>query len=140
MLFRGEVACSLDEKSRLTVPSGYREGLGEVFYITKGLDKCLFVFPEDKWEDFEATINAMPLSGGRKAQRFFISGAKKCVPDKQGRILLDQNLRRYAEISDRDVVVIGVAERLEIWDREKWESYSDIDPDEIARMMEEMNV
>ncbi|MBE7042974.1 MAG: division/cell wall cluster transcriptional repressor MraZ [Ruminococcaceae bacterium] len=139
-MFRGEFACSLDDKSRLTVPSGYREGLGEVFYITKGLDKCLFVFPEDKWEEFEATINALPLSGGRKTQRFFISGAKKCTPDKQGRVVLDQSLKKYAEITERDVVVIGVSDRLEIWSKEKWESYSDIDPDEIAQIMEEMNV
>ncbi len=138
-MFRGEVAYSLDEKNRLTVPSAFREELGEVFYVTKGLDKCLFIFPEDKWTEFEASIRALPLSSGRKTQRFFFSGAKECVPDRQGRILIPQNLREYAGI-EKDAVIIGVSDRLEIWSKEQWEAYDDTDSDEIARLMEEMNV
>lgn len=140
MLFSGEVACNLDDKSRLTVPVGFREGLGDVFYITKGLDNCLFVFPEEKGIEFFATIRELPFSKARKVQRFFTSGMKKCSLDKQGRIVLDQSLKTHAGIEDREVVVIGVSDRLEIWSKANWSAYSDIDTDEVAQMLEELGM
>lgn len=140
MLFSGEVACNLDDKSRLTVPVAFREGLGDVFYITKGLDDCLFVFPEEKGREFFATIQQLPFSKARKVQRFFTSGMKKCSLDKQGRIVLDQALKQHAGIEDREVVVIGVSDRLEIWSKANWSAYADIDSDEVAGMLEELGM
>lgn len=140
MLFSGEVACNLDDKSRLTVPVGFREGLGDVFYITKGLDDCLFVFPEEKGIEFFATIRELPFSKARKVQRFFTSGLKKCSLDKQGRVVLDQCLKDHAHITGREVVVIGVSDRLEIWAKDDWNTYAEIDSDEVAQMLEDLGM
>ncbi len=141
-MFRGESEHSLDEKNRLTVPQRFRQGLGEVFYVTKGLDNCLFVFPANEWEEFEKKLCQLPVSSGRASHRFFFSGATECSCDKQGRILIPATLKEYSSII-RDVVIVGVASRIEIWSKEKWVEYNEsvsASPDEIASQLEMLNM
>lgn len=121
----GEYQHSLDDKGRLIVPSRLRDGLGEQFVVTKGLDTCLFVYPLLEWESLESKLRALPLTSAdvRSFVRLLFAGATICELDKQGRILLPPNLRAHAHL-DRDAVILGVASRVEIWDKAMWEEYS----------------
>lgn len=121
----GEFQHSIDEKGRLTLPARFRDGLGERFVITKGLDNCLFVYPMDEWANLEQKLRALPFTNGdaRAFVRFFLSGAAECEFDRQGRILLPANLREYGRL-EKDAVIIGVSSRVEIWAKEAWEAYS----------------
>lgn len=135
----GEYEHSLDVKGRLIMPSKLREDMGEKFIITKGLDGCLFGFSQDEWTNFEEKLKTLPLTNknARDFVRFFLSGAIECEIDKQGRFLISANLREYANM-EKDVVIIGVGTRLEIWNREKWKDYTsdeNISADEIAENM-----
>ncbi|HPT83246.1 MAG TPA: division/cell wall cluster transcriptional repressor MraZ [Limnochordia bacterium] len=123
-MFLGEYQHSLDAKGRLTIPAKFREELGEGAIITRGLDHCLFLFPSHEWSVLENKLRTLPLTkhDARQFVRFLFSGATECELDKQGRIMLPLNLREYAGI-DKDAVVIGVASRIEIWSRAKWETY-----------------
>jgi MraZ protein len=108
--------------------------------ITKGLDGCLFVYSMEEWENIEKSFREKPLTSkdARKFMRFFFAGACSCEVDKQGRILIPNNLREYAGI-DKDVVSVGVLSRVEIWSKDKWQDSSDYDDmDEIAEHMAEL--
>ena len=124
-MFMGEFQHSIDPKGRLIVPVKYRDELGDIFVVTKGLDNCLFVYPMAEWKNMEEKLRALPFTqaDARTFSRFFFSGAAECEIDKQGRILLPPPLRAYAKL-DKDVVLIGVSTRVEIWDKEAWELYS----------------
>lgn len=129
---------NMDTKGRVHFPAKLREGLGDRFFITKGLDGCLFVYPEDEWEVLGAKIRAIPLSKGRRLQRFFFSGATDAEPDKQGRILIPQNLREYANL-DKEVVVIGASNRAEIWDKALWdEANIELTDEAVLETMDEI--
>ena len=135
----GEYEHSLDVKGRLIMPAKLREDMGEKFIITKGLDGCLFGFSQNEWTNFEEKLKVLPLTNknARDFVRFFLSGAIECELDKQGRFLIASNLREYANM-EKDVAIIGVGTRLEIWDREKWKAYNsdeNISADEIAENM-----
>ena len=135
----GEYEHSLDVKGRLIMPSKLREDMGEKFIITKGLDGCLFVFSQNEWLKFEEKLKTLPLTNknARDFVRFFLSGATECEVDKQGRFLIASNLREYANM-EKDVVIIGVGTRLEIWNKDKWKNYNsdeNISADEIAENM-----
>ncbi len=121
------------------MPAKLREDMGEKFIITKGLDGCLFGFSQNEWLSFEEKLKTLPLTNknARDFVRFFLSGATECEIDKQGRFLIASNLREYANM-EKDVVIIGVGTRLEIWNRDKWKSYNsdeNISADEIAENM-----
>jgi MraZ protein len=138
-LFYGEYQHSVDQKGRIIIPAKFREGLGEKFIITKGLDNCLFVYSENEWLNLESKLRSLPFTNkdARAFVRFFFAGASECELDKQGRILIPQNLREHGKL-DKDVYIIGVSTRVEIWDKTKWEEYSsedNISPDEIAEKM-----
>lgn len=140
----GEYNHSIDEKSRVIVPSKFRDDLGSTFVITKGFDKCLFVFSIAEWQNFEAGLRALPLSNenARKYVRYFLSGATECQLDKQGRILIPANLKEHAGLK-KELVITGVSTRAEIWDKETWEKYTsddNIDLDEIASHMSEFGI
>lgn len=124
-MFLGEFQHSLDPKGRITIPSRFREELGERFIATKGLDNCIFIYPMEEWKNLETKLRALPFTRGdvRSFVRFFFSGAAELDADKQGRVLLPLNLREYAQV-DRDVVIIGVGSRLEIWAGDKWAQYN----------------
>jgi len=124
-MFMGEYQHTIDNKGRVSIPSKFREELGEVFVITKGLDNCLFVYPMEEWNRLEQKLKSLPFTraDARAFARFFFSGAVECELDKQGRVLLPQVLREHARIK-KDVVIIGVSTRIEIWAKEVWEEYS----------------
>ena len=134
----GEFEHSLDAKGRLIMPAKLRESIGEKFVVTKGLDGCLFAFSLDEWANFEEKLKMLPLSNknSREFSRFFLSGATECEIDKQGRFLIPNNLRDAANL-EKEVVIIGVGTRIEIWDKNKWKSYSNdnISVEEIAENM-----
>ncbi len=121
----GEYQHTLDTKGRLIIPARFREGLGDRFVITKGLDSCLFVYPMQEWMVLEQKMKSLPFTraDARAFVRFFFSGAGECEVDKQGRILIPVNLRNYAGLG-KDVVVLGVSSRVEIWAREEWDKYN----------------
>ena len=123
-MFMGEYQHGLDTKGRLIIPAKFREELGEGAVITRGLDNCLFLFPKEEWAILEGKLKTLPLTKGdaRQFVRFLFSGATECEMDKQGRIILPPNLREFALIQ-KDAVVIGVSSRIEIWSKERWESY-----------------
>jgi MraZ protein len=139
LVFYGEYQHSVDQKGRVIIPAKFREGLGDKFILTKGLENCLFAYSKDEWASLEAKLKALPFTDKnvRAFVRFFFAGATECETDKQGRILVPQNLREYAEL-EKDIYVIGVSTRVEIWDKTKWERYlspENISPDEIAEKM-----
>ena len=120
-MFMGEYNHTIDAKGRLIIPSKFRELLGEEFVLTKGLDGCLSIYPMDEWEAFETKLRALPLTNknARTFSRFFVAGATTCELDKQGRILVPQTLREFAGL-DKDVVLTGNLNRIEVWSKEKW--------------------
>lgn len=139
-MFMGEYNHTIDAKGRLIIPSKFREVLGEEFVVSKGLDGCLFVYANEDWEAFEQKITTLPLTNKNTRQfaRYFLSGATTVELDKQGRILLPANLREFAEL-DKDVMLVGVGSRIEIWSKEKWAPINeDVDMDEIMGSMEEL--
>ena len=142
-MFIGEYAHALDNKNRIIIPSKFREGLGERFVLTKGLDGCLYAYPLPEWMILEEKLKKLPLTSkdARAFVRFFFSGANEIEVDKQGRGLIPQNLLEYASL-EKEIVSIGVSTRIEIWGKEKWKAYndSDIDFDEIAEKMSELNI
>ena len=125
-MFLGEFQHSVDNKGRITVPARFREELGACFYATKGLDNCIFLYPSKEWQLIEEKLRSLPFTRAdvRSFARFFFSGATELEIDKQGRILLPPNLRDYAEI-DKDLVIIGVGARVEIWSNSKWAAYNE---------------
>lgn len=140
----GEYNHTIDEKSRLIVPSKFRDDLGSTFIVTKGLDNCLFIYSLSEWQIFETKLKALPLTNqnARVFTRFFAAGATECQLDKQGRIVIPSHLREYAGLT-KDVVVIGVSTRAEIWDREKWNNYTsedNISVEEVASQMSDLGI
>lgn len=143
-MFTGEYQHGVDEKGRMIVPAKFREVLGEIFMMTKGLDNCLFVYPQTEWNTLENKLKNLPFTNkdARAFARFFFSGAVECEMDKQGRILINSNLREYAGIQ-KDVVIIGVGTRIEIWAKETWEGYStetEKSYEELAEKMMELDL
>lgn len=142
MMFMGEYNHTIDTKGRLIIPSKFREALGDTFVVTKGLDGCLFVYDNEEWSAFEEKLKALPITNkeARQFVRFFLAGAAEVEVDKQGRILVPNILREFAQIS-KDVVLIGVASRIEIWSKERFDGmavYEDMD--EIAEHMAQLGL
>lgn len=134
MMYTGEYNHTIDPKGRLTFPAKFRDSLGEKFVVTKGLDGCLFVFDDVEWQKLTEKLSSLPLTdkGARQFTRFFLAGATDAEVDKQGRILLPAHLREFAAI-EKEVVLIGVGKRAEIWSKERYEGAVDYeDMDEFA--------
>ncbi len=127
-MFYGEFLHSIDRKGRSILPSKFREvaksNFIEKFYVTRGLDKCLFMLAEEEWRAQENKFKAISFTKaeGRTFNRLYFSGAVEIIPDKQGRILLPAYLKDYAEIR-KDVVLVGVSNRVEIWAQDKWKEF-----------------
>lgn len=141
---KGEYNHTVDAKGRMIIPSKMREQLGMSFVVTRGTDGCLFAYPNDEWEIFEGKLRQLPMTNenARNFKRFFLAGATDCEVDNQGRILLPTNLRKVANIT-KDVVIVGVGERAEIWSKDKWEEKNNIDDinfDEIAMSIEDLGI
>jgi len=122
-MFMGEYHHSIDEKGRLTIPSKIREQLGSNFIVTRGIDKCLFVYTENDFKDVIQKYKELPnTKDARNFMRFFLSGATSNDFDKQGRINIANSLINYADLK-KDCVIIGVNDRIEIWSKENWEEF-----------------
>lgn len=127
-MFYGEYLHSIDRKGRLILPAKFREvakgSFIEKFFVTRGLDKCLFMFSEEEWRSQESKFKAISFTKqqARTFNRLYFSGAVEVAPDKQGRILLPPYLKDFAEIK-KDVVIVGVSNRIEIWAKGKWQEF-----------------
>jgi MraZ protein len=138
VMFMSEYNHTVDAKGRLIIPAKFRDTLGEEFVVSKGMDGCLFVYANDDWNAFEQKLTSLPLINkeARQFARFFLAGAAQVELDKQGRILLPAALREFAGL-DKDVVLVGVGSRIEIWSKEKWNAINEEeDMDAITAAME----
>lgn len=143
-MLTGEFNHSIDAKGRLIIPSKLRESLGEHFVITKGMDGCLFLYPENEWEAFEDKLRTLPLTNkkARDFKRFFLGSAVEGELDKQGRVLISSSLRAYASL-DKEVVLAGVLDKVETWSKDAWEARTaDVEEniEDIASDMEDLGL
>ncbi|MEG0799180.1 MAG: division/cell wall cluster transcriptional repressor MraZ [Bacilli bacterium] len=135
----GEYHHNLDEKNRLIIPSKLRNSLDNTFIITKGLEKCLFVYSMKEWDKITKKINLLPFTkkNVRAFERSFIGGASLCEFDKQGRISIASSLLDYASLS-HECVIIGVNERLEIWDKVSFDEFMKVNEDNMSEIAEDL--
>ncbi len=143
-MFTGEYHHTLDGKGRVIIPSRLREGLGDRFVVTRGLDHCLFVYPSSEWVRLEQKMKQLSLTkrDARAFMRLFFSGAMEVEADNQGRVLVPQNLREYAGI-EKEVMFIGVSNRVEIWSEQAWKEYfseADQNYEELAEKLEDFDL
>lgn len=143
-MFIGEYQHTLDPKNRVIMPSKFREKLGDSFVMTKGLDNCLFVYSSEEWSIVEDKLKSLPMTNkdARAFVRFFFAGACECDLDKQGRIVMPTNLKDYAKI-DKELVIIGVSTRIEIWSREEWNKFNNdanISYEDVAERMSQLGI
>ncbi|MCM3717262.1 division/cell wall cluster transcriptional repressor MraZ [Fictibacillus phosphorivorans] len=138
-MFMGEYQHSIDEKGRMIIPSKFREELGTEFILTRGLDQCVFGYPLSEWKVIEEKLKALPFTkkDARAFTRFFFSGAAECQLDKQGRVNIASPLRDYAKL-EKDCVVIGVSNRIEIWSKSVWEEYFSKSEDSFGEIAESL--
>ena len=137
-MFIGEYHHNLDDKGRLTIPSKLRYELKEDFILTRGLDKCLFIYPKDEWENVIEKYKELPNTrDARNYKRFLLSGATTCDVDKQGRINIPTPLSAYANLS-KECVIIGVGERLEVWDKESWDNFVNDNEDNFSDLADKL--
>lgn len=143
-MFMGEHKHNMDKKGRVIIPASFRGDLGQKFVMTRGLDNCLFVYPKDEWEILEKKLTSLPITSksSRTFVRFFFSGATECNFDKQGRISIPVNLRNYADL-EKEIIIIGLANRIELWSSSKWDGYitdAEDSYEDIAEQMEELGI
>ena len=143
-MLTGEFNHSIDAKGRLIIPSKFREDLGENFMIKKGMDGCLFIYPENEWKTFEEKLRTLPLTNkkARDFKRFFLGSAVDGDLDKQGRVLISSALRAYAGL-EKEVVLAGVLDRIEIWNKTAWDERNaevEADIEDIANDMEDLGL
>ena len=138
-MFMGEYHHTIDEKGRLIIPSKFRTELGESFVITRGLENCLFVYSLIEWNKIVDNLKKLPFTkkDARNFTRFFLSGATVCELDKQGRANIPSSLTNFAGL-DKDCIVIGVGDRLEIWSETKWEDFFDTNSDKLSDIAENL--
>lgn len=138
-MLMGEYHHSIDDKSRLVLPSKFRDGLGDTFIITRGLEGCLFVYPKNEWDLIINNLKELPFTkkDHRAFMRFFLSGAEELAFDKQGRILIPNQLLSYANLTNK-CVVIGVNDRLEIWAEDKFTEFFNENNNNIIDIAEKL--
>ncbi len=142
-MFYGEYEHSIDRKGRIILPSRFREvakaNFIEKFFVTRGLDKCLFMFGEEEWKVQEQKFKSMPFTKQeiRKFNRIYFSGAMDIIPDRQGRFIIPQFLKDFASIK-RDVVIIGVSNRIEIWANDVWKEFYSSSRDSFEEIAEKL--
>ena len=140
-MFMGEYDHTIDSKGRVIIPAKFRQDLGEQFVITLGLDGCLFVYPMDEWAHFIEELKKLPgTKEGRQLQSYFMAVAAACETDKQGRVLIPNKLREHCKL-EKDVVLVGVINKIELWSKELWDSNNNYeDVDQIADQMAEFGL
>lgn len=139
IMFMGEFHHNIDDKSRIVLPSKFREELGDTFVITRGLEGCLFVYSMTEWTNIVQKLKQLPFTkkDARAFLRFFLSGACECQTDKQGRIAIPSTLVSYANLT-KECVVIGVNDRLEIWSNESFSNLFKENEKDIANIAEDL--
>lgn len=143
-MFIGEYQHTIDEKGRVSVPVKFRAELKDGAVVTRGLDSCLFLYTKEEWEKVAARVAGLPLSqsNSRAFSRLMLAGAMDAEPDKQGRVSVPEYLREYAKIK-KNVVIAGVGNRLELWDKSEWDAYkqsAERASVEVAEQLGEMGV
>lgn len=143
-MFIGEYEHNVDAKGRLIMPAKLRDEIGDTFILTKGLDGCLFAYSQKEWTNFDEKLKSLPLAQkeARNFVRYFLSGAVECEIDKQGRFLIPAQLRKHASL-EKEVIIIGVGTRLEIWSKDLWLNYSsdeNISAEQIAENMSNLGI
>ena len=143
-MLMGEYQHKMDNKGRVIIPAKFRDELGDKFVATRGLDNCLFIYPMNEWSVLEKKLSSLPITSrnARTFTRFFFSGATECELDKQGRMSIPSNLREFAAL-EKQIVIIGLSSRIELWAYENWEQYLDSaedSSDDIAAAMEELGI
>jgi MraZ protein len=141
-MFTGEYNHTIDQKGRLIIPNKFRNLLGEVFVITKGIDECLEIYDKETWDKFSEKINALPYSdpSARQFKRIFIGRATEVTPDKMGRVQLTIALRNVAGLK-QDITFLGVGDHIELWDTEMFKKKNNFyDSDEMSRKMEGLGI
>ncbi|MCY0886980.1 MAG: division/cell wall cluster transcriptional repressor MraZ [Alicyclobacillaceae bacterium] len=138
-MFMGEFQHALDDKGRLTMPGKFRDHLNGTFVMTRGLDGCIFVYPAAEWETIERKLKSLPMTraDARSFVRMFFSGASECELDKQGRVLVPSVLREHAGLQ-KDCVVLGVSNRVEVWSQERWTPYANVAESQFAELAEQL--
>ena len=138
-MLMGEYHHNIDEKNRLVIPMKFRNELGEKFIITRGLDKCLFVYSIEEWKKIASKLKTLPFTqrDARNFTRFFLSGATDCELDRSGRVSITSPLIEYADIS-KECVIIGANDRLEIWSKESWDSFMNDNVDQLSDIAENL--
>ncbi len=143
-MFIGEYKHNLDDKGRLAIPTKFRVDLSKGAVVTRGLDTSLFLFPKEEWDKLAEKLANLPLgqSNSRAFARLMLAGAMDVELDKQGRVMLPEYLRTYADLK-KSIVVAGLYTRLEIWDEQTWESYKkkmEEDAESVAEQLGELGV
>ncbi|MDD4062725.1 MAG: division/cell wall cluster transcriptional repressor MraZ [Candidatus Pacebacteria bacterium] len=143
-MFIGEYTYSLDEKKRLGVPVKFRNLLGKKAIITRGIDQCLFIFSAKEWQSLAEKISKLPLSqsDARGFSRLMLGGAMEVSIDSMGRILVPDYLKKYASLSKK-AILVGVLNRIEVWDEDVWEKYKGVTEKEgenIAERLKELGI
>ncbi|MFN8523067.1 MAG: division/cell wall cluster transcriptional repressor MraZ [Chloroflexota bacterium] len=138
-MFLGEFAHSLDDKGRLAVPSRFRQDLADGLYLSKGVDRCLYIHTPEAWNRLAERIAALSAmqANARQIQRHFFAGATPAVPDKLGRIVVPASLREYAQLTG-NVIVAGVYSRIEVWDEATWNAERDKTDAQSALLAEDL--
>lgn len=138
-MFMGEYHHNIDDKGRLIIPSKFRDELGEKFIVTRGLEECLFVYSKDEWNNIINKLKDLPFTSkdARTFMRMFMSGATECELDKNGRINIPQTLTNYASL-EKECVVIGALDRLEIWSNSKFENFFNSNIDNFSDVAENL--
>lgn len=138
-MFMGEYHHSLDEKGRIIIPSKFRDELGESFVLTRGLENCLFVYAMEEWNKIVENLKKLPFTkkDARNFTRFFLSGATVVELDKQGRINITSPLMSYANL-EKECVIVGVNDRIEIWSKTKWENFFDENSENLSDIAENL--
>jgi MraZ protein len=138
-VFLGQAVHSLDDKHRLAIPMRFRSDLSQGLYLTKGVDRCLYILTPDGWTRLAERVRALPSmqADARRLQRHFFAGADYLVPDKLGRIIIPPGLREYASLAT-EVVVAGVHTRIELWDKAAWDAEQSTADDQTAMLAEQI--
>jgi len=138
-MFIGEYHHTIDEKGRIIIPSKFRESLGKEFIITRGIENCLFIYSLQNWAEITNKLNSLPFTkkDARTFNRFFMSGATNVELDKQGRVNISKPLIDYAGL-DKNCIVIGTGDRLEVWSEESWNSFFDSTKDSMSDIAENL--
>ena len=137
-MFIGEYHHTMDEKGRLTIPSKFREELKETFIITRGLDHCLFIYSKEEWNQVVSKYKELPnIKDARNFMRFFLAGASEVELDKQGRINIAAPLVKYAGL-EKECIIIGVNDRLEVWSRNRWEEFIKMNEDSFSDLADNL--